>query len=65
MLTTDVTKTLVCSLVLSRLDYCNSLLSGCPLYLLDKIQKVQNNAARLVVKARGREHISPILHSLH
>ena len=40
LLTTQATQTLVCSLVLSRLDYCNSLLSGCPQYLLDKLQKV-------------------------
>ena len=52
ILTTQATQTLVCSLVLSRLDYCNSLLSGCPQYLLDKLQKVQNAAARLVCKAR-------------
>ena len=39
LLTTQATQTHVCSLVLSRLDYCNSLLSGCPQYLLDKLQK--------------------------
>ena len=42
LLTTQATQTLVCCLVLSRLDYCNSLLSGCHQYLLDKLQKAQN-----------------------
>ena len=61
LLTTQATQTLVCSLVLSPLDYCNSLLSGCPQYLLDKLQKVQNAAARLVCKAKKSDHIHPIL----
>ena len=39
LLTTQATQTLVCSLVLSRLAYCNSLLSGCPQYLLDKLER--------------------------
>ena len=64
-LTTDATKTLVCSFVLSRLDYCNGTLSGCPQYLIEKLQKVQNNAARLVLRARKADHITPLLHSLH
>ena len=33
-LSVDAMKTLMCSLVLSKLDYCNSLLSGSPQYLL-------------------------------
>ena len=65
LLTTQATQTLVCSLVLSRLDYCNSLLSGYPQYLLDKLQKVQNAAARLVCKAKKSDHIHPILATLH
>ena len=65
LLTTQATQTIVCSLVLSRLDYCNSLLSGCPQYLLDKLQKVQNAAARLVCKAKKSDHIHPILETLH
>ena len=65
LLTTQATQTLVCSLVLSRLDYCNSLLSGCPQYLLDKLQKVQIAAARLVCKAKKSDHIHPILETLH
>ena len=64
-LTIQATKTLVCAFVLSRLDYCNALLSGCPQHLIDKLQKVQNAAARLILQARKREHITPLLHSLH
>ena len=40
VLTADATKTLVTALVLSRLDYCNSLLSGIPQQLIDKRQTV-------------------------
>ena len=50
LLSTDATKILVSAFVLSRLDYCNSLLFGCRQYLLNKLQKVQNNAARLVLR---------------
>lgn len=34
---------LVCGLGLSRLDYCNSLLAGCPSYLLTRLHKVHNH----------------------
>jgi hypothetical protein len=64
-LTSEATKTLVCSFVLSRIDYANSLLSGCPQYLFDRLQRVQNSAARLVMKAKKSDHVSPILHALH
>ena len=47
LLTTEATATLVSAFILSRLDYCNSLLSGCPQSLILRLQKVQNNAARL------------------
>ena len=36
-----------------------------PQYLLDKLQKVQNAAARLVWKAKKSDHIHPILETLH
>ena len=56
---------LLCLCFFSHLDYCNSLLFGCPKYLLNKVQKVQNNAAHLVLRISKTDHISPHLASLH
>ena len=58
-------KTLMCSLVPSKLDYCNSLLSGSTQYLIQLFQKVQNTAARITLKASRVEHTSPLLCFLH
>ena len=64
-LSEDVTKKLLCAFLLSRLDYCNSLLSGCPKYLFCKLQKIKNNAARLIFRTTRFVHVTPMLHSLH
>ena len=64
-LTQHATELLIHSLVISRLDYGNGLLYGVPDKLLDKLQRVQNVAARVVVKASRYDHITPILKSLH
>ena len=47
-LSADAVKTLLCSLVLSRIDYCNYLLADLPQCLLKKIQYVQNAAAKMI-----------------
>ena len=49
----------------SRLDYCNSLLYGLPQAQIDKIQRVQNAAARLIFKQPKFSHITPVLYQLH
>ena len=56
---------IVQALVISRLDYCNSLLCGLPTILIKRLQRVQNAAARVIDKAGRRDHISPILFKLH
>jgi hypothetical protein len=54
------------SLVSSKLDYCNSLYYGLPAISLNRLQRVQNALARVVVPSvRRHHHISPTLRSLH
>ena len=53
------------TLVSSRLDYCNSLLSGIAETDLTKLQRVLNRLARVVTKSPPFTRSIPLLHSLH
>ena len=44
----DSLKTLVHAFVTSRVDYCNSVLASAPKTVTEKLQRVQNAAARLI-----------------
>ena len=61
----EVTSGLVSAFVTTRLDYCNSVLAGLPQSTIDPLQRVQNAAARLVAGTGTRDHITPVLRSLH
>ncbi len=49
----------------SRLDYCNALVGGCHASSINKLQIVQNAAARVLTRSRKYDHITPILQSLY
>ena len=61
-ITTDyMAITLINSFVISRVDYCNSLLVGLPAYQTNRIQAVLNDAARLIFGGSRHDHMTPIL----
>ena len=45
--------------------FCNALCQGLPQYQLDRLQRVQNSAARLITCVRRHEHISDMRMQLH
>lgn len=51
--------------ITSRIDYCNSLYYGAQNKVLDRLQMVQNAAARLLTGTRKFDHITPVLKALH
>ena len=59
------TKTLVHGFISSRLDYCNALLFELPHCLLQRLQYVQNAAARLIAQKRKYDHVTQIRKALH
>jgi len=63
-LSRDLTSRLCTSFVLSRLDYCNSLLAGLLKCSLRPLQLATNMAARLIYRARKSCHITPLLSEL-
>ena len=64
-LTMKSTKVLVHVFIMGRIDYCNSLLYGLPATHINKLQRVQNAAARLICSILRFSHVTPVLYSLH
>ena len=58
-------ETFVHAFISSHLDYCNIIYLGLPKMLLNKLQKLQNAAIRLIFKVRTRHPVSSLFKKLH
>ena len=64
-LTSTATATLVSAFALSRIDYCNSLLFGSTHDVASHLQRIQNYAARVILRLPKSSSITTHLRSLH
>jgi len=58
-------RTLVQAFVISRIDYCNSVLYGLPASTLKPLTTVLHYAAKLIKNLAPRDHVTPTLRELH
>ena len=63
--TVDATAQLIHALMTSRLDFCNSILYNLPNKPIERLQRIQNQAARMLKRIPRRTHITPVWRELH
>ena len=61
----DTTENIIQALVMSKLDYCNSLLLSLADYQLNKIQQIQNMACRVVCNLHKFDQVTSSMQDLH
>ena len=64
-LTKEQTQSIIHAYVTSRLDQNNSLLGGTTKELLNKLQRIQNAAAKIITGGKKHDHVTPLLKTLH
>ena len=65
LLSYNTCSTIIHALISCRLDYCSSLLYNVPTHQTDRLQRLQNQCARILTKSSRRDHSTPVLKSLH
>ena len=60
----EAAQQLASAFILSRIDYCNSVLAGLPNSTIEPLQLAQNASVRFVLNLCLREHVMPALNLL-
>ena len=61
LLSYDACPTIIHALISCRLDYCNSIMYNVPKSKTDRLQRLQNQCARILTKSPRREYITSVL----
>jgi len=64
-LTCEAAQILVQALIVTPLDYCNSLLTGLPASAIKPLQRIQNTAANWVITLPKVSQVTPLFRDLH
>ena len=64
-LSLHATAQLIHALISTRLDYCNSVLYNLPESSILRLQRIQNQAARILTRTPRRDHFTEVLIDLH
>ena len=56
---------LIHALITTRFDFCNSIMYNLPNNKIERVQRIQNQAARVLKRIPRRNHITPVLSELH
>ena len=65
LLSHHATAQLIHALISIRLDYCNSVIYNLPKSIILRLQRIQNQAARILIRSPRRDHITEVLINLH
>ena len=65
LLSYEALSQLIHALITTTLDYCNGSLFNLPNNKIERLQRIQNQAARLLKRIPRRNHITPVLKDLH
>ena len=61
----DACSSIIYALISCPLDYCNYSIYNVVMSKSDKLQRIQNQCARIMTKSPHREYITPVLKKLH
>ena len=65
LLSFEASSQLIHALITTTLDYCNGILFNLPKNKIERLQRIQNQAARMLKRIPRRNHITPVLKDLH